>query len=249
MRLPDFDFNFRLPRPPFVLLAVALVLTVASWIPLVLIARTRTETSPNRPIHGFLDMDVQPKFQAQQLAPVRAGEAMFLDHRAMRPIPPGTVALGELHPPEEAHLYYGYQIDGDLQPVKQPDPTNPERDLPVFFEGFPSQINVDEAFVMRGRDRYNAYCFTCHGLDGRGNGPTNVRAQQSKQPWTPPANLILRLYRERSEGYLYNVITHGYNTMAAYGSQISVEDRWAIVAYLRALQMAQPVEDEPATAG
>ena len=242
MRLPDLDLNFRLPRPPFILLAVALVLTVASWVPLVLIARTRTELSPNRPIHGFLDMDIQPKLQPQQMAPVRNGEPMFTDHRAMRPFPAGTVARGQLRGPDEAHLYYGYKIDGDLTAVMQVDPNNAERDVPVFYEGFPPQIEVDERFVMRGQDRYNAFCFTCHGLDGRGNGPTHVRAQQIKAVWTPPANLILPIYRERSEGYLFNVITHGYNTMAAYGSQISVEDRWAIVAYLRALQVAQPVE-------
>jgi mono/diheme cytochrome c family protein len=94
--------------------------------------------------------------------------------------------------------------------------------------------------VERGQQRFNIYCAVCHGTDGYGNGPVNNRAvQRQEQKWVPAANLHSDVVRSRPDGHIFNTITNGIRNMAGYGSQIPVQDRWAIVAYLRALQLSQ----------
>ena len=94
--------------------------------------------------------------------------------------------------------------------------------------------------MERGRERYGVYCAVCHGYAGDGDGLVNRRAMELQQgTWIPAANLHSDALRERPVGYLYDVITNGVGKMPAYGSQIDVQDRWAIVLYLRALQRSQ----------
>jgi mono/diheme cytochrome c family protein len=208
-----------MPKLPQWILYAAAVLVVLSWLPLLLIARARATKSPDPRIHLVQDMGIQPKFGPQSPNPA------FADQRAMRPPAPGTVARGQLQ--NDDHYYRG-KVNGD------------------WAVEFP--VEVTSALVSRGRQRFDIYCATCHGVDGAGNGPTNQRAVQRQAPtWIPPASLHTETVRERQVGHLFNTITHGIRNMPAYESQIPVEDRWAIVAYVRALQLSRNarLEDVP----
>lgn len=134
----------------------------------------------------------------------------FPDGRASRPIVPGTVARGQLR--EDTHLYEG-KVSG------KPAETFP----------FP----IDLKTLERGQQRYNIYCSPCHDRVGSGNGMVVRRGFRA-----PPSYHIERL-RQVPPGYLYDVITNGFGAMQDYASQIPVRDRWAIVAYVRALQLSQ----------
>ncbi len=99
---------------------------------------------------------------------------------------------------------------------------------------------MTQALVERGRDRFNIYCAPCHGLDGSGNGMVNQRAQELQEPkWVQPSNLTSDVVRARPVGHIYNTVNNGIRNMPGYGAQVPVEDRWAIVAYVRALQLSQ----------
>src|SRR5439155_25052438 len=114
---------------------------------------------------------------------------------------------------------------------------------PNFLSGFPEQVKVNEALLRRGQQRFNIYCSVCHGLDGSGHGPVNERAMAlagvSGTNWTPAADLMKDSVRGRPDGHIYNTINVGIRNMPGYGTQIVPEDRWAIVAYVRALQLSQ----------
>ncbi|NJL31335.1 MAG: cytochrome c [Phycisphaerales bacterium] len=118
-----------------------------------------------------------------------------------------------------------------------------------YFTSFPKQLTIDTRFVQRGQKLYGVYCATCHGMDGYGNGPINQRAIEKEEPkWVPASNLHTEEIRGRADGHLYNTIRNGIRNMPAYGSQIDTADRWAIVAYVRALQRSQhaTLEEVPA---
>ncbi len=197
----------------------ALALLLVSWIPFALIAKNRVTRSASTGIHVVPDMDDQPKYEAQE------GNVVFADRRGMRPVVEGTVARGEL------------VVDGPLATG---------RDGEEWVVGFP--LEVTGATMVDGQDAYDTFCAPCHGVDGSGNGIVNVRATRlAEGTWTPPTDLRSDLVRGREEGHLYNTITHGIRNMPAYGPQIAVDERWAIVAYLRALQRSQraTIEDVP----
>lgn len=251
-RLPDIDLNFYLPRPSFWMIATALVLVVASWIPLAFFARAFVSKSSQPRVHLWQDMDNQPRLKAQSVSP------LFADGSAMRGEVPGTVARGELR--LDDHFERGFATDGELRTVMVDVGTedNP-RKTPKYFEDMPESIEVDEAFVRRGQAVYTTYCFPCHGHDGQGNGPIHERAARIQtQGWVAPSNLMAvnadgkLMYGEGvyADGKLYSVIANGIRNMAGYGHSIPPEDRWAVVAYVRALQLAQraPAELVPADA-
>jgi mono/diheme cytochrome c family protein len=202
----------------------ALVLVSLSWIPLVLIARARVTTTPTPRIHIIQDMDNQPKFKPQQANP------MFADTRAMRPPVPGTVARGTL-------------VGDPRLETGLTDPANPESWVEVM------PVEVTPELMKRGREQYDVFCSPCHGLGGVGNGAVSVRAEALQEgTWTPPSSFHTELVRSRQVGHLYNTITNGIRNMPAYGTMIDRSDRWAIVAYVRALQRSQyaTVDDVPA---
>jgi mono/diheme cytochrome c family protein len=143
----------------------------------------------------------------------------------MRPIVAGTIARGELR--EDDHLYRGMK-GGDWETT--------------------NALPVTSTLLDRGRQRFGIYCAPCHGLAGAGDGMVARRADQlAEGTWTPPSSLHTDLVRQRPDGYLFNVVTNGVRNMPAYGSQIGIGDRWAIVAYIRALQRSQraTIEDVP----
>jgi mono/diheme cytochrome c family protein len=136
--------------------------------------------------------------------------SFFSDARSSRPIVPGTVARGQLH--EDALLYTGKQ-DG--------------ADATVF--PFP----VDERVMGRGAERYNIYCSPCHGRAGLGDGMVVRRGYRA-----PPSFHQDRL-RAAPVGHFFDVITNGFGAMPDYAAQIAAEDRWAVIAYIRALQLSE----------
>jgi mono/diheme cytochrome c family protein len=135
----------------------------------------------------------------------------FVDGRTGRLPVEGTVARGDLR--EDDHLYRG-RVDG------------------VFATTFP--FKIDAALMERGRERYNIYCAPCHGQTGLGNGMVIQRGFK-----VPAANQHIERLRNAPVGYWFDVITNGFGVMFGYASQIPVKDRWAIIAYVRALQLSR----------
>lgn len=94
-------------------------------------------------------------------------------------------------------------------------------------------LKITDAVMLRGRQRFEIYCSPCHGLQGDGNGVVKNFGMATTRS-LHEARIV-----QMPDGEIFNVITHGRNTMGPYGPQVLVEDRWAIVAYVRALQLAQ----------
>jgi len=135
----------------------------------------------------------------------------FADQRSARPLVEGTVARGDLR--EDSYLYTGKlgNNPGDYMPFA-----------------------VTKEDLEIGRTRFNIYCSPCHSRVGDGNGYIPSRGFARK----PPSYHIERL-QKAPVGYLFGVMTEGFGIMPDYASQISVRDRWCIVAYIRALQLSQ----------
>jgi cbb3-type cytochrome c oxidase subunit III len=144
---------------------------------------------------------------------------LFADGTSARPIPADTVARGHLQ--DDTLLFTGKDAQG-----------NDSTQFP-----FP----VTREVLEHGRDRFNIYCVPCHGLVGDGDG---VVVQRGFNP--PPSYHSDRL-RQAPVGHFFDVMTNGFGAMPSYASQIPVVDRWAIVAYIRALQLSQhaPISDLP----
>jgi mono/diheme cytochrome c family protein len=99
------------------------------------------------------------------------------------------------------------------------------------YAGYPLPVN--ERLLRRGQDRYKLFCAPCHGLQGDGNGMAAVRGMKH-----PPSYHIDRL-RQAPNGYFYDVVTNGFGAMYSYSERIPPSDRWAIIAYVRALQLSR----------
>lgn len=196
---------------PKIVTPLAVLLGVLALVPFAMIARARATKSNLPRIHPIRDMGIQPKFLAQDVNP------LFADRRAMRPLVPGVVALNDLHPND--HLYRGI-ADGE------------------WATTFP--MPVTDALMQRGQNRFDIFCTPCHGLSGYGDGMTARRAEKLQTPgWVQPSSYHTDLVRGRPVGYIFNTITYGIRTMVPYGPQVPVEDRWAIIAYVRALERSQ----------
>jgi mono/diheme cytochrome c family protein len=186
--------------------------TAFALIPFAIAAKARNSTSTEGHIHIFPDMDFQPKYKADTACD------MFPDHRCNRGELAGTIARGALHADDT--LYQGLEHG-------------------QWTIGFPRQLDLNEAFVRRGQARYDIYCAPCHGYDGRGMGPVPSRLLSVGAAWSV-RNLVDpgATPAKMPNGQLFNTISNGFNTMMGYAQQIPVADRWAIVAYVRALQRA-----------
>ena len=144
----------------------------------------------------------------------------FADKRAARPIIAGTVARGEMDPDSYFQTGKIGGVDGDFMP-------------------FPATAEV----LARGQQRFNIYCSPCHSEVGDGNGMIVQRGYQR-----PPSYHIDRL-RKAPIGYFFDVITNGYGRMPDYATQVEPRDRWAIAAYIRALQLSQGATSADVPAG
>jgi hypothetical protein len=134
----------------------------------------------------------------------------FADQRSARPQVENTIARGQLRDDE---LLETGKVSGRLSDV------------------FPFPIT--EAVMARGRDRYDAYCSPCHGRTGQGDGMIVRRG------FRRPASFHIDRLRQASPGYFFDVTTRGFGLMLDLTAQVPAPDRWAIVAYVRALQRSQ----------
>lgn len=161
----------------------------------------------------------QDMFDQPRTRPLRRSE-FFSDGRSARPPVAGTVARGELR--DDPHLYTG-RVNGAL----------------VTTFPFP----VSGEVLERGRGRYNIFCAPCHDRVGNGNGMIVRRGFRA-----PPSFHIDRL-RAAPVGHYFDVISNGFGAMPDYAAQIPAHDRWAVIAYIRALQLSQratPADVPPA---
>jgi mono/diheme cytochrome c family protein len=161
------------------------------------------------------DMHDTPRYEALEESD------FFADKRAMRPIPEGTVARGNLR---DDDVYYTGK-DGN-EPVQQ----------------LPAQVTLDKALLDRGQQRFNIYCSPCHSPLGDGNGTVVQRGYKR------PASFHDQRLRDTGIGYFYDVISNGFGQMPDYAAQVAPADRWAIAAYIRVLQRSQTgtIQDVPA---
>jgi len=135
----------------------------------------------------------------------------FADGVASRPLPAGTVARGFLR--EDTAYYAG--VDAGGQPVA----------------AFPVPVTRD--LLRRGQQRFNVFCSPCHDRAGTGRGMIVQRGYKQ------PSSYHIDRLRQAPVGYFYDVMTRGFGVMPSYAAQVTPEDRWAIVAYIRALQLSQ----------
>ncbi len=217
---------------PRIFIFVGLILLLCLLLPPAIIARVRSTPNSNLPIHIIQDMAFQSKYKTQAVNP------MFADGNTMRPPVVNAVARGETY--LDAHLYDGV-IDGQWANV------------------LPSQVKMDFATLQRGQERFDIYCSVCHGISGGGNGIVNQRAMElvantngpvNGTVWVQAKNLVHdELVTVQPMGQVFNTITYGIRNMAGYGSQIPTEDRWAIAAYVKALQRSQNAQPSDVPAG
>ncbi len=148
-----------------------------------------------------------------KLKPYRSS-TFFADGSGMRPLPAHTVARGTLQ--EDPHFYTGRLADGSMA-----------TELPM---------PMTRTLLKRGQERFNIYCTPCHGQVGEGRGMVVRRGY--KQPTSYHEERL----RQVPIGYFFDVMTNGFAVMPSYAQQVPPEDRWAIAAYIRALQLSQHVE-------
>jgi mono/diheme cytochrome c family protein len=211
-----------MPRSIFYILAVLVAL---SLIPVGLIYKASQSRKDRPRIQVVYDMDQQVKYKTQ------TESGFFEDGVSMRGLPEGTVARGLLR--ESDPVYLGMETltaGGDT----------------VYVQDIP--VPVTPALMERGQQRYDIFCATCHAPSGNGQSLVHLRAQGlAEGTWSPPTDLTSETVVAREAGHIFNTITHGIRNMPGYASQIKPEDRWAIVAYVRALQLSRTatIDDVP----
>jgi len=179
-------------------------------------------------IEFFGDMKRQDKVKFQKPS------AFFGDGRGARPPVDGTIPMGydiPGHPIQNAGASMA-DIDSPLGEFSAgTDYLNTGKMGDQWGTGLP--LPVTAALVQRGQREFTINCAVCHGATGQGNGIT------SKYGLLGIANYHQDKYRQMADGQIFNTISQGYNTMMAYGDKVTVKDRWAIIAYIRALQKSQ----------
>lgn len=192
----------------------------------------RGHHSSGPPIELFPDMVRQPKVRAQ--APL----GFFADDRGSRVPVVGTVPIGYEMPSVEMEANPGTPAAANNNPAPQriafsgsTDYFNTGRMGANWGTGVP--MAVTPQFMQRGQQRFNINCAVCHGPNAAGNG---IAKQYGL---TTVISLQDERIRNMADGEIFNTITHGKNTMMSYGPNVTVQDRWAIISYLRALQRSQ----------
>ncbi|MBL4809615.1 MAG: cytochrome c [Phycisphaerales bacterium] len=209
----------------------------------------RTDKPPRR---FFPDMDYQPKLKPQ------SESEFFVDGRTSRPLVKGTVPFGtSTH--DTANLTetpWATKIISDRAAMLKADESfyfglvsgSQKTQTPQYLDRMP--IDMNQALINRGQERFNIFCAMCHGYDGQGGNSCTVGKLWS----IPPANLVTdprftdRTLDTAKDGYLFHIIREGLYTpdgtirMPSYKHAVKEQDAWAIVAYLRVLQTAQNVD-------
>ena len=174
------------------------------------------------PIHPNLNMDFVQRMEAQE------ANAFFADNASQRQPVAGTVRRGELRTTGNAPFHYGRDAAGE------------------YVAKIP--VEVTPALLERGQERYGIYCTPCHGIAGDGRGIIAVGNGGQGYGFAIPSYHTEGL-NARPDGYIYDVILNGVNSMSSYGHELPPSDRWAVVAYVRALQESQNADPSsvPAT--
>jgi mono/diheme cytochrome c family protein len=160
-------------------------------------------------LHSALLVGCRQKMAVQPRYDPLEPSDFFADHMSARPRLPGTVARGEA-------AMTGPLVTGKMNGVD--------------VDGYPFPVTA--AVMNRGQERYNIYCTPCHGRLGDGNGMIPSRGYRR------PPSYHTDALRTAKTGHFFDVMTNGFGAMPSYAPQISVQDRWAIIAYIRALQLA-----------
>lgn len=207
--------------PPRIAIFGSVLLVLLATVPFAVIFWVRSAPGPSRPVHIVQDMDFQPRFNTQTINP------LFQDQRAMRPQIPGVVATNGNA--GGAHFEQGV-VDG------------------TWAANLPSSVPMSMETLKYGQSRFNIYCTACHGYSGFGDGIVNQRAlalmSNADGPvyataWVQAKSVHDPTVREQPLGQIFNTITHGIRNMSGYAAQIPPADRWAIAAYVKALQLSQ----------
>ena len=209
-----------------------LLIFVLSGVALVAIFGFRGQHSTGSPLEIFPDMVRQPKVRAQ------APSGFFADGRGSRLPITGTIPIGyEMPKPQTiaspaaavaapaARSRLSFSDGGDYY--------NSGKMGTSWGTGMPAEITLDAALMERGRERFSITCAMCHGATAAGNGITKQYGLATV------VTLQDDRIRKMADGEIFNTITNGKNTMMAYGPNLTVRDRWAIISYLRALQRSQ----------
>ena len=262
-RVVEDDTPTQIPR--FLLIGLGTIIAF-SLVPALVVAKMRVSTSGSPRFHVFYDMDFSPAKDAQQTTTI------FADTRAARPDVPGTVARGayDADPDfisgvdHEALTRLGrggrQQLVARFAPQAEESGSEEgesapsgsatgsgatEEDDTPWLKKNPLELTED--LFRRGQSQFEVYCAVCHGVDGRGNGLVNQRAQRIlATTWTPPSNLLEPSLHagQYPDGKLFSTISYGIRKMGGYASQMDARDRWAVVAYVRALQFSQNADLE-----
>jgi mono/diheme cytochrome c family protein len=194
--------------------ATSLALLAASTA---LMAGCRGETSREPPIVIIRNMYDQPRYKIQ------AHSDYFADHRAMRPPVEGVIARER-------------EIDPEVATGRLPDQSGYVLTIPKHAV---DALGGMDKLLVRGKERYNIFCAPCHDATGSGNGEVVAHAVAVGAAVLKPPTYHQDRLRHSPDGQLFATISNGLRNMPAYGYQIPTNDRWAIVGYVRALQVSQ----------
>ena len=260
----DDDSSDKIPKPIF--MAWGLVIA-ASVIPLLIVLKMRVTNSDQPRFHIFYDMDFSPAKDAQQGSTLFAdGRAMRPDvpgtvargdsnydmnfmtgvdmdklsaidaPRAERLVRLSNGPIGPQDQDSTPAAEEGEQAANDSDSASD----EAAKDTTPWLTSNP--LGNSKEVLLQGEKYFGIYCSVCHGMNGGGNGLVNRRAQKILSPtWIPPSSLHQEsLYSDQyPDGKLFSTISNGIRKMPGYAAQIKAEDRWAIVAYVRALQLSR----------
>ncbi len=181
------------------------------------LAGCRGQTSKDPPVVIIRNMFDQPRYKMQ------ARSDYFADHRAMRPPVDGAVARER-------------ELDPEVATGRLPDQSGYVLAIPRRVA---DSFGGMDKLLVRGKDRYNIFCAPCHDATGSGNGEVVARAIAVGGAVLKPPTYHQERLRHSPDGQMYATIANGLRNMPAYGYQIPTNDRWAIVGYVRALQVSQ----------
>jgi hypothetical protein len=193
------------------------------------IAGCRGQTSEDPPILLERNMYDSERYNPESYS------SFFADHRTMRSPVEGTVA-------REAA-----SDDSEVATGLLPDESNYVQTIP---QGLVTHMGGMEKVLSRGQERFGIYCAPCHGLTGDGKGMVVCKRDKvtdacESRGFPPLPSYQDPRIRSMPDGQLFATITHGVRTMPAYGPQVPIQDRWAIVAYVRALEISQVTANVP----
>ena len=262
----DDDSSDKIPKPIFMVWGFVIA---ASVIPLLIVLKMRVTNSDLPRFHVFFDMDFSPAKDAQQgstlfadgramrpdvVGTVARGESghdmdfmtgVQMDKLAAVDAPRAErlvrLSLGPVGPQD---------VDGESNVVEEEEQQNGEATEEVNATDTTPWLTENplgngEDVLRQGQKQFGIYCSVCHGMNGAGNGLVNRRARKILSPyWVPPSSLHQdSLYTDKyPEGKLFSTISNGIRKMPGYAGQIKAKDRWAIVAYVRALQKSRDAD-------